>query len=793
MRRSVKITLPYTLCLFAAISTLGLVVMLTMAALAYEDGLAAEEIRAHTRLSRALDRYNRDLRDQLNPSIQQIRIAQRWAESGQLDIENMDQWAALLLAPLADRDAVVDIAVLTETRPLWHVTRSDGGWAGQWMGPSTGSIRLGHWNADALPMTPRGLAPKVDDAGLRYMLDNPPLALAPRKVEVVIHSAEAENGVEQVYLVGRLSGHVPSDTILVVAIQPQLVRAPAAKAFPDVAIIADPGGLRMSQLADSHTRTLLESQAVPDRASLALRKLFPAPGNETQNNWYAAQSVDVLNGYPWWSVATMVQKPLAAFSAPIRRYALGGVFIGLVGALIVAVWMGRRVSKPLAQIARRANSIYDVDEHYLPWPKSRFSEVNSLTTALESLYESAVEHLDYHDAPLVVFAEQEALSGDDGIVDAHPLKRHINLRQGQEAEDGPEATPGPVINVEGSPERQLAVPAAQLQVLHGARREVKRLQGQLAGSQQALRSADVHFQQSERRLKRHRAALRSLDKQLQADHAVRVPALETIREGLAAKIVSLWRPLGGENASYTLRGSTETRPDTTPLASSLLLRALLQEEFVASTRDIAEDPRFQTFQLHPEWGHRRASLMIAPLKFRGNVLGFLLAEHDQVGMAWKGDEEAFLASCAVQCTMALAYKQDHNVNKDSAPAMPAAHSESVHLGRHHEVGEVIRWETDLAGCLKLVEGDVKAIYGYDGAALIGQPVTFLTEADQGTADLHQLRRVLRGEPCVGYETSHQRADGLPVVLTIRAEIRRDAAGRIVGVRGTATMATVPVV
>jgi len=106
-------------------------------------------------------------------------------------------------------------------------------------------------------------------------------------------------------------------------------------------------------------------------------------------------------------------------------------------------------------------------------------------------------------------------------------------------------------------------------------------------------------------------------------------------------------------------------------------------------------------------------------------------------------------------------------------------------------GPVLQWETDLAGCIKRIEGDVLSVYGRTADQLLGQPFTFLTDEVQGHADLEHLSLLLAGHPCAGYRTCHQHADGSAVELYIVGERLRDANDRVVGARGTARPTGVP--
>ena len=233
-----------------------------------------------------------------------------------------------------------------------------------------------------------------------------------------------------------------------------------------------------------------------------------------------------------------------------------------------------------------------------------------------------------------------------------------------------------------------------------------------------------------------------------------------------------------------------------PLPNHIFLRALLQDELVVSTRDVSSDPRFSPLREHPLWRNVHGAMMLVPLKFRAHLLGFFAVEHGRAMGVWKGDEETFVSSCAIQCTMVLGsslhIKDRHPAVTGSGMAGPEALAADggEELAVDRAVG--VRWETDLAGCIKALEGDVAGLFGYAPEALLGQPVTFLSEKQQGERDLAQLQRILSGEACVGYETRLRTVHGADVRLQVWAEVQRDTTGRVVGVRGSAVPLSVPV-
>ncbi len=792
MRRGAKITLPYTLCLFAAVLFVVLLVGLTVGALAYRDTARVRPEQAHGVLSEALDDVNQRLASHFEAAMDHVRLGQRWIAQGALDIHSMDRWSALLLPPLVNRDEIRAVEIFSEKGTVWRAVRQNEGWAGHWSDRNSArAATAAHWDALGRSLK-RGMPLPPEDgarfaAALEAFSSENDIETDALYVEEY-HRSDGESFVTLAMSIGSMLG---SRGIIAIEVCDPAEAYGNSDIPSGVVVQSDPGGQRLGALDQSQIRALLTTQAVPQLSNLALRTLFPAPDGASASRWYAARPYHLGNYFTWWSVASVSQDALPAPVLPVRKYALAGLLAGLIGSGLVAFALGWKISTPLAHIARRANNIQAIDEHYIPWPESRFTELNKLTNALEDLYESAVEHLDYQEAPLIVWAQEETLSGSDGIIDAEPVKRHINLRgQTDEAEPPEEPAPGPVINVRSESPQDLVVPAAQLQVLHGSRKEVRRLQGQLAGAYEELRTSDTHYQQSETRLKRQRRAIRSLDKQLQRDKTVSIAALSILRDALDVCSVSLWRPERGEGVAFGLRLSTDSNPDITPIPAGIMLRSLLQEELVVSTRDLHGDPRLADLKSCPKWAGRRCALLLAPLKFRGKLLGFLLVERDQAGSTWKADEEAFLANCAIQYTMVLGYKhRNESLRRTMSDAPVNGNGNARRTGAGEE--GVLHWETDLAGCIKSVRGDWADIYGYAPEALLGQPLTFLSSREEGERDLAQLRHVLSGTPCVGHETRHVTADGSVIALTVRAEVQRDTTGRVVGVRGTAVLSTVP--
>lgn len=803
MKRAATITLPYTFCLFGAVTTVIGIAVVVAVGWYLHDRNQSLPAQAHTVLSQALDSAEDNLEAQFTPSLSHLRTVQQWLLRGELAGEDIDGWSAFILPQLEEIEGVRSITILQRDGALWEARRDHTGWSGAWReyGRATGAVCRARWDwhgtRHSHGITTGPVTTMHYPAALSELLSKDSIPLEDIRVAL-----EEQAEMTRVLFAMSIGKKLGAPGLLALVLDAPVPPEYSFSENPAISIISDPGGERMAQLARSQTNGLLTAQAIPVSANLAFHTLFPSRVSDESTRWASARAFPVGNAFQWWSVAFVAQDSLPEPILPLQRYVLAGLLAGLVGALVVALTLGWRISRPLALIARRAAGIHAIDEHYLPWPNSRFTEVNSLTSALEDLYESAVEHLDYHDAPLVVWAQPEALSGSDDIVETQPLKRHINLRVAEDSiDEAPGEDTGPVINVRG--EGTAVVPAAQVQVLLGSRKEVRRLQSQLAGVCEELRTAGSHFQQGEERLKRQRSAARALDKQLQRDSNVSIESMTLIRDCLCARSVSLWRLKAGANGDFALRISTESTPDTTPIVPGIVLRALLREELVVSSRDLHLDPRLTDLKHHPQWSGRRCSVLVLPLRFRGMVLGFILVEHGRADAPWKADEEAFAANCAIQCTMVLGTQHRHDSVRMAPPRTldTGNGTSNGHAnGNGHSSGEArangtshgradnaIHWETDLAGCIKTLQGDVLGTYGYPEDALLGQPVTFLSTREEGERDLHQLRQALAGASCMGHVSHHLTSDGTPITLEVKAEAQRDATGRIIGVRGTAVL------
>jgi PAS domain S-box-containing protein len=115
-----------------------------------------------------------------------------------------------------------------------------------------------------------------------------------------------------------------------------------------------------------------------------------------------------------------------------------------------------------------------------------------------------------------------------------------------------------------------------------------------------------------------------------------------------------------------------------------------------------------------------------------------------------------------------------------APADPEMHFRVLVEGSPELI-----FELDAIGCVRSVNPAVLRVYGYPPEALLGQPISMLTDGAQAQKDLERLTAILEGAECTAYETSHIRKDASRVRLLVVAEPQRDGEGRVSGIIGAA--------
>ncbi|MBL7647830.1 MAG: PAS domain S-box protein [Candidatus Hydrogenedentes bacterium] len=798
MKRTGTLTVPYTFCLFCGVIGLVLLMTGTFAWQAWRDIREAEPDLATRALHAAIAPVTQALAQHFDEPVQQLGLIRQWSKSGLIPESSPAQWPSLLIPALTATNGLNAIYLVRENGAACEVVRTAAGWTGRAADPGNLDAAL-----TGMAWDPEGQ--RVSDGERGEALadfrraDWYQQAMAMRD-EGATSSLAAELGATSMTLAAPLifpGGHrgcvaLDLDTTFLAG-----ATGSVGSAFE---LTIDPGGTRLGQIQDEQVLALLQERAVPGASSPALTQLFPFQAREA-SYWYAARSYALDESQVWWVIARVEPSALPLPTLPVFAYVLWALAAGVAGAIPLALAFGRHITRPLRQVAARARGIHVIDEHYLPWPRSRFTEVNVLTSALEEIYDAAVEHLDYHDAPLVAWAEPE-LSAEDGMIDADAVRHVFQFPRGNVAPVSPLQPDGAVIDVTGDIERVAlpeAIPAAQLQVLHGTRKELRRLQSQLAGASEELRTADNHHQQDRARIKRQRNCLRSLEHLLLAEGAASPAMLAQVQEVLGATRISLWTA-GREAAHFHLTASRGgSRGGAPALVASFNLMALLQSESLVAVQDPARDPRLAPLSSHPGFRSSDGPRLLVPIRLAGKLLAFLVAERPASHGRWKVDEELFALGVANACAGVLW----HQMRNRTAAASPAFAAQIVVQGQgpRRENGKarkngaahrstssaaVLYWAIDRAGCIKSLDGDVEGLYGRSRDQLIGQPITFLSGRPQGQRDMERLAALLAGQRCGGYETCHVAADGTAIQLAVHAKVWRDAGDRIVGARGTLT-------
>lgn len=792
MKRSGTVTVPYTFCLFCGLLALILLMAGTAAYLAMRDTRASEASRATAAVHKALAPVSRAMSELFDPAVGQLHTLREWAATGLLPEQHPDRWPSVLLPALSSITAIREIHLVKENGTHYRATRDNRAWSGATINPANfeASWSGSRWDARGT-CTERGGKP-LDSADPR--LENwyeKALFVSDRDSKPPL-IADAKG--HQLTLATALD--FPGGTRGGIALV--LDASPVWKATEqggEVNVLIDPGGARVGQIQDTQALALLQDQALPGTSNTALAQLIPGP---VAVSWYGAQSYRFSADQAWWVVGKIEASVLPLPALPLVDYLAWSLGAGLLGAIVLALVFGQRITRPLRQVAARARSISDLDEHYLPWPTSRFTEVNVLTTALEDIYETAVEHLDYHDAPLVVWAQSEAPEAE-GMVEAEAVRHVFQYPRGNAVPTEAATPDGAVIDVDGrGGEVALPppIPAAQLQVLLGTRKELRRLQSQLAGASEELRTADNHYQQDQARMKRQRNCLRSLERLLLSEGAASPTLFAQVKETLGASRVTLWTSCG-EPGQFHLAGGHGT--NAPPLIAPFTLLSLMQGETIVAVQESSNDLRLAVLAEHPLFGSAEELRLLVPIKLAGKLLGFMIAERAAGLGRWKSDEELFMMGVANACAGVLWHQlrqravsvlvgtastektRSHKGNGHGKGARKTDHPLS-----HQEANEfpTIQWEIDRAGCIKSIDGDVESLYGRTRDQLLGQPITFLSDGAQGQRDMERLAALLSGQRCTGYETVHYATDGAALHVSVRAKVWRDAGDRIIGARGT---------
>jgi PAS domain S-box-containing protein len=772
----------------------------TVACLALHDAQATEGARATACLQDALAPVTSALSAHFDPAVRELNTLRQWAASGLLTGQHTTQWAAIILPVLSPLDTVGEFYLVKENGACLHLSRDARGWFGSSVDPASPDAALrGTWWDPQGTRLESGQAREVEGdvrlsswygkaLALQEQDERSPLVVETDERSVILATPLQFSGGQR--------GCVAL----------MLTPAPDVSAHSSVAgldLFIDPRGERIGQIQDLQTLSLLASQAVPGDGNAALSRLFPESGADA---WYGASSYVFNDSCAWWVIGRVATDALPLPALPLLSYVGWAFGVGLLGALVLALVFGHRITRPLRQVAARARGIHVLDEHYLPWPTSRFTEMNVLTSALEEIYESAVEHLDYHEAPLIVWAQPEE-AASDGMIDAEAVRHVFQFPRGNGKAAGEAPRQEAVIDVDagnGALALPPVIPAAQLQVLHGTRKEVRRLQSQLAGAVEELRTADNHYQQDQARMKRQRNCLRGLERILLTEGGASPVMLSQVGEILGASRVSLWTQ-GAEANQFKLSGVHGSCViSSAPFTAPFTLLALLQGESLIAVQEPLTDPRLASLSSHDFFRGVDDPRMLVPVKLAGKLLGFLITERPGGLGRWKSDEELFTLGVANACAGVLWQQlRPRPVAPTNPLSTPVALAEWVRARNGKGARKsgtvspgpasvVLFWEIDRAGCIKSIDGNVEAIYGRTRDQLVGQPLTFLSDPAQGQRDMERLAALLAGHRCKGYETCHSSADGSAVHLVVRAKVWRDASDRIVGARGSLEPVTVAV-
>lgn len=792
MKRTGTLTVPYTFCLFCGVIGLVLLMAGTFAWLAMNDIREAEPDQATNVLHDAIEPVSQSLARIFDAPVRQLNAFSQWASSGLIPEGNPAQWPSIVLPTLTALDNVKALHLVRENGAACFVARSGEGWTGSAGDPANPDAALTRmtWDLQGRPVSGGERGDLPDD--FRHS-DWYQKAMGPTDTEPA-SPLVAELGDNSLTLAVPLTFANGQRGCVAVDLDTSSLEFPA-DGMNSVDVMIDPGGVRLGQIQDAQALALLQEKAVPGANSVALARLFPlAPAQASY--WYAARSYALSETEVWWVIARVESSALPIPALPVFTYVLWALAAGMAGALVLALVFGRHITRPLRQVAARARGIHVIDEHYLPWPRSRFTEVNVLTAALEEIYEAAVEHLDYHDAPLVTWAEPE-MSTTDGMIDADAVRHVFQFPRGNEETVKPLQADGTVIDISGETARVAlpeSIPAAQLQVLHGTRKEVRRLQSQLAGACEELRTADKHHQEDQARMKRQRNCLRGLERLLLAEGGASPTMLAQVQEILGASRISIWTA-GRETAQFHLTAARGDQRGSAPvLVAPFSLIALLQSESLVVVQDPAKDPRLSALADHPYFKLSDEPRLLAPIRLAGKLLAFLIAERPHGHGRWKGDEELFVLGVANACAGVLWHQMRNRVAASATsfaaqmlvqgPSPRNGNGKTKKNGASHRPAS-LSWEIDRAGCIKSINGDVEGLYGRTREQLLGQPITFLSGEKQGQRDMERLAALLAGQRCKGgYETCHVAADGSVLQLVVQAKVWRDASDRIVGARGT---------
>ncbi len=177
------------------------------------------------------------------------------------------------------------------------------------------------------------------------------------------------------------------------------------------------------------------------------------------------------------------------------------------------------------------------------------------------------------------------------------------------------------------------------------------------------------------------------------------------------------------------------------------------------------------------------SLIVVPMSYCGNLLGFLGFDSVQEEKIWSENIIALLRIMGEMFINALERKR-----------FEKALGENEKKYRHLvETSQDLIWSLDTEGCFTFVNQAAKRIYGYEPVEIIGRPLTdFIYQKELETSTETETKLTSIPLYCQDHnsscqwETVHKRQDGIPVYLNFNAITLKDNLGRFQGAIGTAT-------
>jgi two-component system sensor histidine kinase/response regulator len=168
------------------------------------------------------------------------------------------------------------------------------------------------------------------------------------------------------------------------------------------------------------------------------------------------------------------------------------------------------------------------------------------------------------------------------------------------------------------------------------------------------------------------------------------------------------------------------------------------------------------------------AILILPLIFQGEFLGFVGFENCVVGQVWLESEIAFLQQAAELISFVYGRNQ-------------AQEKQQKKIDQYRQIIETsqdIIWSIDIDGLITFINPAVKEIYGYEPAEMIGHSLVEFTSRSQAVKDEKILQRIFQGESIFQHETISFAKDGTLLYLLVNAVALRNQEGLIIGATGT---------